>query len=193
MKLQRTIYDFFRLTLGIVFLSSGIGKFYGTSGLIGPGYMFNELAKHNLLAFAIFIALAEIIIGYLLIIKKYSTLGAVMLVPMIANILVIVLSLDWQGTPLIDGVFLMMNLYLLWFDRKKLLPLLGINTMWELGKIFTTTLIYHLGLLLIIAGVSLSYIFDNMLFKYLTRSGLLIILGKSIYELYKNKRAAQDN
>lgn len=186
--MKRIIYDIFRLTLGIVFLSSGIGKFYGTSGLIGPGYMFKELAKYNLLEFAIFIALAEIIIGYLLIIKKYTTLGAVMLVPMITNILVIVVSLNWQGTPLIDSIFLIMNLYLLWFDRNKLLPLLGVKDISQLTELFKNTIIYNLGLLLIIAGVSLSYYYDNLLFKYLTRLGLLIILCKSVYEFYRNNK-----
>lgn len=186
--MKRIIYDIFRLTLGIVFLSSGIGKFYGTSGLIGPGYMFKELAQYNLLEFAIFIALAEIIIGYLLIIKKYTTLGAVMLVPMITNILVIVVSLNWQGTPLIDSIFLIMNLYLLWFDRNKLLPLLGVKDISQLTELFKNTIIYNLGLLLIIAGVSLSYYYDNLLFKYLTRLGLLIILCKSVYEFYRNNK-----
>ena len=155
MNISKLLYDTFRILLGVVFLSSGIGKFYGTSGLIGPGYLFEELAKHHLLFFAIFIAIAELVIGYLLLIKKYATLGAIMLFPMISNILVVVIALNWQGTPFVDGIFLLMNLYLLYYDRKKLYPILGLNNGYELVTLFKQTAIYIIGLLIIILWVLL--------------------------------------
>jgi uncharacterized membrane protein YphA (DoxX/SURF4 family) len=188
MRAKRFIYDSFRIILGIVFLSSGIGKFYGTSGLIGPGWLFEELAKYDLLFFAIFIALAELVIGYLLLIRKYSTIGAIMLFPMITNILVVVISLNWRGTPLIDGVFLMMNAYLLYFDRSKLYPILGIDNAKQLGLLLKKTAIYNLGLLFIILGVLLAYYSANHAFKYITRLGFLIILGKSGYQYYFKRK-----
>ncbi|MBL7830833.1 MAG: DoxX family membrane protein [Saprospiraceae bacterium] len=188
MRAKRFIYDSFRIILGIVFLSSGIGKFYGTSGLIGPGWLFEELAKYDLLFFAIFIALAELVIGYLLLIRKYSTIGAIMLFPMITNILVVVISLNWRGTPLIDGVFLMMNAYLLYFDRSKLYPILGIDNAKQLGLLLKKTAIYNLGLLFIILGVLLAYYSANHAFKYITRLGFLIILGKAGYQYYFKRK-----
>jgi uncharacterized membrane protein YphA (DoxX/SURF4 family) len=155
MNISRLLYDTFRILLGVVFLSSGIGKFYGTSGLIGPGYLFEELAKHHLLLLAIFIAIAELVIGYLLLIKKYATLGAIMLFPMISSILVVVISLNWQGTPFVDGVFLLMNLYLLYYERKKLYPILGLHNGYELVTLFKQTALYIIGLLIIILWVLL--------------------------------------
>lgn len=184
MKLQKLLYDVFRIILGIVFLSSGIGKFYGTSGIIGPGYLFKELAKYDLLLFAMFIALAELIIGYLLLIRRYSTVGAIMLLPMITNILVVVTSLHWQGTPAIDSVFLIMNLYLLYYDRNKLYTIFGIDNANQLIILFKKTAVYNLGLLFVISGVLLSYYFNNNSFKYLNRLGLLIICCKAVYEFY---------
>ena len=187
MNISRLLYDIFRILLGVVFLSSGIGKFYGTSGLIGPGYMFEELAKYHLLFFAIFIAIAELVIGYLLLIKKYATLGAIMLFPMILNILVVVISLNWQGTPFVDGVFLLMNLYLLYYDRKKLYAILGLHHGHELVTFFKHTAIYNIGLLIIILGVLLSY-FVDMKFEFLTGIGLVIFLMQYIYDWYARRR-----
>ena len=113
------LYHFCRILLGVVFLSSGVGKFYGSSGLIGPGWLFERMATYELLPFAIFIAFAEFVVGYLLLVRRWTTLGAIMLVPMISSILVVVISLGWQGTPYIDTVFLLMNLYLLYYDSDK--------------------------------------------------------------------------
>ena len=188
MKMQKILYDVFRIILGIVFLSSGIGKFYGTSGIIGPGYLFKELAKFDLLLFAIFIALAELIIGYLLLIRRYSTLGAIMLLPMITNILVVVISLHWQGTPAIDSVFLIMNLYLLYYDRSKLYTIFGINNANQLILLFKKTAIYNLGLFIVIFGVVLTYYFNNNSFKYLTRLGLFAIFCNAVYEFYLKQK-----
>ena len=183
--LSKITYDTFRIILGVVFLSSGIGKFYGTSGLIGPGWMFAELKPYSLLLFAVFVALAEIIIGYILLIRRFSTLGAVMLFPMILNILIVVISLKWQGTPLIDSVFLAMNLYLLHFDRRKLLPVLGIQSSEELKSIVSETWPYLLVLIVILAGVLLSFWFGPE-FRLLTRTGLAGLVGVVLYKAWKN-------
>lgn len=192
MEIKKLLYEIFRIILGVVFLSSGIGKFYGTSGLIGPGYMFKELAQYDLLLFAIFVALAELIIGYLLLIRKFSTVGAVMLFPMITNILVVVISLKWQGTPLIDAIFLLMNLYLLYYDRHKLYPLLGISNSQEIINFFKQTGGYIVILIIIILGVLLSYSIDNK-FRIITRIGLACIILYGAYNFLKNKNGWKNN
>lgn len=186
MNYKKLIYDVFRITLGIVFLSSGIGKFYGTSGIIGPGWLFEELSKYNLLFFAIFIAIAEIVIGYLLLVKRFSTIGAVLLFPMIVNILVIVISLEWQGTPVVDSVFLTMNIYLLYYDRAKLFPVLGLNASDTFGHLLRKTIAEWMILLVIISGVLTSYLLDEK-FRIVTRIGLFAFVCYGIYN-FINKR-----
>lgn len=177
-------YDICRIFLGLLFLSSGIGKFYGTSGMMGPGWLFERLAPHGLLGFAQFIATAQIIIGFLLLIRRFTTAGAIMLVPMLLNILVIVLSLQWQGTPVVVSLFLVMNAYLLYHDRAKWLPLLGLD-----GR-RTTTLAwwrdiwpYAVALLLLLGGTWSAYATQSG-DKWVMRTGLVVLLGTALVRMY---------
>ena len=114
-----------RIFLGLIFLSSGLGKLtHGlTPGLIGPIWLEERLAPYGLGLWATFVAWSQVVIGALLLSQRFSTLGAVMLVPMLANILVITISLQWRGTPYVNSVLLAMNLFLLWVDRERLKPL----------------------------------------------------------------------
>lgn len=181
------LYDICRIILGVVFLSSGIGKFYGSSGLIGPGWLFEELDKHNLLLFAIFIAVAELVIGYLLLIRRFATFGAVALFPMILNILIIVISLEWQGTPYIDGVFLLMNIYLLYYDYEKLLPILGLNKASDFLLFFSETKVYLLILGIILLGAVGSYMaWPN--FRWVKNAGLVCLVIYATYRAYLSRK-----
>lgn len=116
-----------RVFLGLIFFSSGLGKLtHGlTPGLIGPVWLEERLAQYGLGLFAQFVAWSQVTIGALLLSQRFATLGAVMLVPMIANILVITISLQWRGTPYVNAVLLAMNLFLLWADRERLKPLVA--------------------------------------------------------------------
>lgn len=184
MNTQKNIYDIFRIILGITFLFSGIGKFYGDSFIIGPGYIFEELSKHNLLYFAMFIALSQITIGFLLLIRKFSTLGAIMLLPMILNILIVTISLKWQGTPIVVCIFLLMNLFLLFHKRSKFYSIFGFNNFREFLIFFKSTAIYILGFIFVLSGVLLYYFLNNDFFKNIQKIGLLIIILNAIYRFY---------
>jgi hypothetical protein len=70
--------------------------------------------------FARFIALAEVLAGSLLLTKRLATLGALLLLPIVTCILVIVVSLRWQGTPYVAVILLLLNLALLAYDASKL-------------------------------------------------------------------------
>jgi hypothetical protein len=70
------------------------------------------------------VAYSQVTIGFLLLSKRFATIGAVMLVPLISNILVVTISLGWRGTPYANSFLLFLNLVLLWSDREKLLRLL---------------------------------------------------------------------
>lgn len=114
-----------RLFLGLIFLSAGMAKLThgGFPGLIGPVWLEERLAQYSLGLFAQFVAWSQLLIGLLLLSRRFSLIGAVMLVPMLANIFVITVSLQWRGTPYVNAVLLAMNAFLLWGyrDRLKLL------------------------------------------------------------------------
>jgi uncharacterized membrane protein YphA (DoxX/SURF4 family) len=110
-----------RIFLGVLFLTAGIGKMVpGFPGLMGPPWLEEVLAKYDLALFARFIAYSQILIGWLLLTRRFSTLGAVMLLPMLLNILAVTISQNWRGTPYVVSVFLVMNLWLLMADYHKL-------------------------------------------------------------------------
>lgn len=121
--MQRAIQVF----LGLVMFTAGSGKLFdghAFPGLIGPVWLVEKLEPHGLALFGKFIAYAQIVIGYLLFNRRSAALGAVMLVPMLLNILVVTIALQWRGTPCVVGAFLAMNAWLLWNDRERWLPLL---------------------------------------------------------------------
>jgi uncharacterized membrane protein YphA (DoxX/SURF4 family) len=110
-----------RLLLGIVFLTSGMAKLVpGFPSVIGPTWLVKSLEPHGLALFARFIALAEVLAGSLLLTKRLATLGALLLLPIVTCILVIVVSLRWQGTPYVAVILLLLNLALLAYDASKL-------------------------------------------------------------------------
>jgi uncharacterized membrane protein YphA (DoxX/SURF4 family) len=111
-----------RLFLGAIFFTSGMGKLtHGDfPGLIGPVWLAERLEQFGLAPWAQFVGWSQVVIGLLLLSQRFATLGAVMLVPMITNILVITISLGWRGTPYVNAVLLLMNLFLLAADWKKL-------------------------------------------------------------------------
>lgn len=121
-----------RLFLGYVFFSSGICKLtHGNFGqLIGPPWLEEALAKHGLAFFAQVVAVCQVVLGTLLFTQRFSTLGAVMLVPMNISILAVTVSQNWTGTPYVNAVFLALNLALLLYEYKRFQFLLSTR---ELG------------------------------------------------------------
>lgn len=68
-----------------------------------------------------FIGLAQVAAAILLLIPRTALLGALIYFPLILNIFIITISMDFRGTPFITGMMLLGNVYLLcWdFDRLK--------------------------------------------------------------------------
>jgi uncharacterized membrane protein YphA (DoxX/SURF4 family) len=126
LKNQYLLMLLIRLFLGYIFFSAGICKLtHGNFGqLIGPPWLEEALAKHGLGLFARVVAISQVICGTLLLSQRYSLLGAVMLVPMNVAILTVTISMDWQGTPYVNAVFLLLNLLLLGMEYRKFLFLL---------------------------------------------------------------------
>lgn len=111
-----------RIFLGLIFFTSGMGKLThgGFVGLIGPVWLEERLAQYGLGMWAVFVAWSQVTIGLLLLSQRFAVFGAIMLVPMIANIFVITVSMKWPGTPYVNAVFMAMNALLLWSERHRL-------------------------------------------------------------------------
>jgi uncharacterized membrane protein YphA (DoxX/SURF4 family) len=110
-----------RFFLGFIFVFSGLAKLIpGFPNTIGPPWLESRLEPYGLGLFARFVALAELAVGLLLLTRRFATLGALMLFPMLTGILVVTISLKWRGTPYVNTVFLLMNAALLAYDYPKL-------------------------------------------------------------------------
>lgn len=116
------------LFLGLVFVGGGMSKLFAAHafpGLIGPVWLEEALEPHGLALYGHFIAWSQAVIGYTLLTLLLRSLGAVLLVPLVVNILMVTISLEWRGTPYVVAAFLVMNGLVLLVDRKRFAPLLG--------------------------------------------------------------------
>ena len=120
MKYKEQIGSSIAFFLGFIFITAGIEKHTGLADIIGPHNLIDELAKHNLKTLGQFIAYSQLFIGFMLIHNRFRTLGSIMLLPMLLNILVVTISLQWQGTPYIISFFLILNIILLLIDFHKI-------------------------------------------------------------------------
>ncbi|HEY1404869.1 MAG TPA: hypothetical protein VGB05_12120 [Pyrinomonadaceae bacterium] len=67
-----------------------------------------------------FLGLCQLAAALLLPIPKTATIGALIYFPLILNIFVITVALEFRGTPVITGLMLPTNIYLLCWDYDKL-------------------------------------------------------------------------
>lgn len=112
-----------RILLFLAFLPSGLKKLVGERftllGIETPvGFFFEALYQTGF--YWNFLGLMQLVAGILLLIPRTSFFGALIYFPIITNILVIVISMDFKGTPYIAGLMLLANLYLILWDYKKL-------------------------------------------------------------------------
>ena len=73
-----------------------------------------------------FIGWAQLLAGFLLMTQRYAKLGALVNFPILLNVFVITISMDFGGTPLITGLMLAANVMLLiwhWGELKSLINL----------------------------------------------------------------------
>ena len=125
--MKRTIFSLAvvgtRILLGFIFFTAGMGKV--TYGDYFPLTMFpmsleRLLAPHGLALLGHFIAWSQVVIGLLLLSQRFATIGAIMCVPLISNILVVTISMGFKGTPYLNAFLLGLNLFLLAADYHKI-------------------------------------------------------------------------
>ncbi len=117
-----------QVLLAVIYSSAGFSKlFHWFPNIIGPVWLIDELAKYNLGLFGYFIALSQLVVGFLLFFPKLRLIASILLLPIHLCITVVPISLGWQGTPIVNVILLAMLLALLFDDRKKLFLLLRSN------------------------------------------------------------------
>ncbi|HXD29910.1 MAG TPA: DoxX family membrane protein [Pyrinomonadaceae bacterium] len=122
-RLLRVFTVFIRIILALAFLPSGVTKLLGNRftmlGLDNPvGFFFEALYRTGF--YWRFLGICQLLAALLLVIPRTATIGALVYFPLILNIFVITVSMHFQGTPIITGLMLLADLYLLCWDYDKL-------------------------------------------------------------------------
>ena len=112
-----------RYLLGGAFVFASVVKLKAQRFMMVPGagspfhspqHLFETLYQSGL--YWQFLGLAQLVAGLLLMTQRYALLGALLFLPIIANVCVITLSYDFGYTPLITSMMLLATLGLLVWD-----------------------------------------------------------------------------
>lgn len=122
-RLLRLFTTCTRILLAIGFLPSGWKKVayqrFTILGIDDPvGFFFEALYRAGF--YYRFIGIAQVTAAILLLIPRTALLGALLYFPIILNIFVITVSMQFRGTPFITGAMLLANVYLLCWDYNRI-------------------------------------------------------------------------
>jgi len=108
-----------RLSLGLIYLSAGLGKLAPTQigWLIGPPDIADFVDWQWLIMAYPLIATYQIIAGALTLTQRYSLLGLLTLLPLSIGILTFTLMAGFRGTPFLNAFLLGLNLFALWVEK----------------------------------------------------------------------------
>lgn len=112
-----------RVLLALGFTPSGWTKLQGhrftSLGLEDPvGFFFEAMYRTGF--YWSFLGLVQLTAALLLLIPRTATLGALLYFPVILNIFLITVSMHFRGTPVITGLMLLANVYLLCWDYDRI-------------------------------------------------------------------------
>ena len=162
---------FLRYLIGGAFVFSSIVKIQGerfttatgaSFPINSPWHFFETLYQSGL--YWNFLGWSQLIAGLVLMTQRYATLGAVFFFPICLNIFFITISYHFSGTPIITGLLLLANIFLLLWDYNKLLPLVQTNKnprVVTYNKTSTNSLWTYLGVLLFVVTVAYVIIFGR--------------------------------
>ena len=130
---NRKIFKLFtwgtRILLSLAFIPSGLKKVLGQRfTLLGTdtpvGFFFEALYQTGF--YWNFLGIMQVLVAILILIPKTTTLAAIIYLPIITNIFIIVVSMNFTGTPYVAGLMLLANIYLLFWDYRKIKPIVSI-------------------------------------------------------------------
>lgn len=115
-----------RYLIGLAFVHASLPKILGerftTIGIDSPvGFYFEAMYRSGF--YWNFLGWSQMLAAVLLMTQRFSTLGALMFLPIMTNIFLVTWSIGFQGTPVITFLMLLANIMLLvWeFDKLKVL------------------------------------------------------------------------
>jgi hypothetical protein len=114
---------YLRYLLGFAFVFSSIVKIQGLpftseSGVdkpINSAWHYFETMYQSGIYWRL-IGFAQFITGSLLLTQRFAKLGAITYFPIITNIFIVTISYEFGGTPIITGLMLLSNLFLVYWD-----------------------------------------------------------------------------
>lgn len=117
-----------RILMAVSFIPSGLTKLLGNRFTLLSvetpiGFFFEALYQTGL--YWQFLGFSQVLAAVLLLIPRFATLGALIYFPIIANIFVITVSMNFRGTPVITSLMLLAVTFLLLWDIDKLRPIVG--------------------------------------------------------------------
>ncbi|WP_156126251.1 hypothetical protein [Hymenobacter sp. DG25B] len=179
-----------RLLLGALMLGGGLYKLSENHipGLMGPPMNHAWLTAQGLVLFAQFIGVAQLLIGVLLLTRRFALLGAVLLVPMWLNIIFLTWSQNWVGTPWLTTGFLVLTIGLLLHDFNRLRWVLyppqdaaALRALpWRTGGAGLETL-WWLGIGILLLG-SLLYFISLQIMVVTMAAGAALLLAALVWE-----------
>lgn len=117
-----------RLLLAVAFLPSGLTKLLGNRFTLLPtstpiGYFFEALYRTGF--YWRFLGGAQLLAAALILIPRTSALGALVYLPIVANIFIITISMHFRGTPFVTGLMLLGAIHLVLWDAERIAPVLA--------------------------------------------------------------------
>jgi hypothetical protein len=140
-----------------------------------------------------FIGWAQLLAGFLLMTQRYAKLGALVNFPILLNVFVITISMEFGGTPLITGLMLLANAMLLiwhWGELKSLINLPYTPEPKDQEENKSLWAIAGLLLFLFTAGYRVLFDMYNPFFWFGT--GFIIGLSAFLIRLVQRKRAKKN-
>jgi hypothetical protein len=188
---------YLRYLIGFSFIFASLVKIQGLrfttdSGAANPinsaWHFFETLYESGI--YWRFLGIAQFITGCLLITQRFAKLGAILFLPIIANIFVITISYDFNGTPIITGLMLISTLFLIFWDWDSLKVLVNKTPTNSFRKrLENDNLWVYMGIsFIIITVITKLYLYNqNIMFAFLlmTVIGLVgLLIGYKKRKLY---------
>lgn len=116
-----------RILLALAFIPTSLVKILGQRFTVMPvdtplGFFFEAMYRSG--DYWRFIGVGQLLAGILILIPRTATLGAVLFFPIVLNIFVITVAMDFKGTGFVTGGMLLASFFLLCWDYDRLEPLL---------------------------------------------------------------------
>jgi len=165
---------YLRYLIGAAFVFASIVKIQGDRFTTGIGidapihsalHFFETLYQSGL--YWKFLGWSQLIVGFILMTQRFAALGALLFMPVSLNIFVITVSYDFGGTPVITGLMLLANIFLIIWDYRKFALMLNMkgnttnNKVMLLDSFSGDKLWMVLGLLLFVATLVYVLILDR--------------------------------